>query len=89
MVLLILAVILVPPALIRTQREALRFDDHHLRQLKSLQPDYVFVGSSTLLSRIDPEQIALLRPGTRAYLLGEVGSMSALWYLWIKNSLLP
>ncbi|GAB0055920.1 hypothetical protein SIID45300_00219 [Candidatus Magnetaquicoccaceae bacterium FCR-1] len=86
---LILAVILVPPALIRTQRDPIRFDDHHLRQLQALQPEYVFVGSSTLLSRIDPEWIGALRPGTRAYLLGELGSMSALWYLWVKNSLLP
>ncbi|MBF0261824.1 MAG: hypothetical protein HQL97_08340 [Magnetococcales bacterium] len=86
---LILAVILVPPALIRGQREPMRFDDRHLRQLQTLQPEYVFVGSSTLLSRIDPARIGTLRPGTHAYLLGEVGSMSALWYLWVKNSLLP
>ncbi|MEO5347138.1 MAG: hypothetical protein H7834_12280 [Magnetococcus sp. YQC-9] len=81
--------ILVPPAVFRGNPAPLRFDDRHLLKLQALKPDYVFVGSSTLLSRIDTEQLNRLRPGSTSYILGEVGSMSALWYLWVKNSLLP
>ncbi|MBF0627349.1 MAG: hypothetical protein HQL91_03920 [Magnetococcales bacterium] len=80
--------IFVPPALIRERAVTSRFDDTHLKQIIELQPDHVLIGTSPLLSRMDPEQWSRLRVGEKIYILGELGSMSSLWYLWFKNSLI-
>ncbi|MBF0339356.1 MAG: hypothetical protein HQL95_00155 [Magnetococcales bacterium] len=86
--LIAISLVLLPPVLLAPRSDASRFDATHRQQLLQLQPDYVFIGSSALISRIDPGVLAERRHGEKGYILGEVGSLSSLWYLWLKNSLI-
>lgn len=85
---IVLIVILLPPSLLREEWGKRAFDDSHVKQLTALRPDYVFIGSSTMVSRIDANHLSELRPGETGYILGDVGSLTSLWYLWLKNSLI-
>lgn len=84
----IILLILLPPVLVGGIPDKVYFDDTHIKQLTTLHPDYVFIGSSILLSRIDVNHLSKIRPGETGYILGDVGSLSSLWYLWLKNSLI-
>jgi hypothetical protein len=64
------------------------FDGSHKNKITQSKPDYVFIGSSMLVSRLDVNHFNTLLPQQTGYLLGDVGSLSALWYLWLKNSLI-
>lgn len=86
-IVLLMALVLLPPALIRERSAPLSFDDSHLQALIRQQPDYLFIGSSSMMSRIDPVEVRRLT-SREGYLLGELGTQSALWYLWLKNSLI-
>ncbi len=65
------------------------FDASHRRNLAANSPDHVFIGSSLLLSRMDTRHFSEMTGGQSGYILGDVASMSALWFLWLKNSLIP
>jgi hypothetical protein len=83
--LLVCAVILGVPALAgRTALGKRPFDRDPLDDLKGSPPDYVLIGDSMLMSRIDPERLGR-RTGGRVALLADHGSASARWYLFFKN----
>ncbi|MBF0383948.1 MAG: hypothetical protein HQL69_23270 [Magnetococcales bacterium] len=57
-------------------------------QIAKEKPDYIFIGNSVVLSRIDPQIIAKYTNNSKAYLLVEGNDWSAIWYLKFKNSLI-
>ncbi|MBF0357885.1 MAG: hypothetical protein HQL70_04705 [Magnetococcales bacterium] len=85
----IICAIFVTPMLIDSDyRFNYKFDPVHKKQLVDLKPEYIFVGSSMLISRMDLEHFNSLMDGESGYILGDVGALSSLWFLWLKNSLI-
>lgn len=57
-------------------------------QIAKEKPDYIFIGNSIVLSRIDPKIITKNTTNSKSYLLVEGNDWSAIWYLKLKNSLI-
>jgi len=59
-----------------------------MKLLQLANPDYVFIGNSMLDSRISPDHLHTLT-GKKSFLLWEGGAQSAVWYLMLKNVVIP
>ncbi|MBF0447476.1 MAG: hypothetical protein HQL67_04680 [Magnetococcales bacterium] len=86
--LVMLTVIFATPIMLGDRQAKPAFDATQKNNLTKLNPDYVFVGSSVLLSRLDVDYFNQLLSGQSGYILGDFGAPSALWYLYLKNSLI-
>jgi hypothetical protein len=86
---IIVVLIFVTPMLVGGgQSSRAVFDRVHRDNLVVIKPDHVFIGSSLLLSRMDLNHFNTVTNGETGYILGDVASLSALWFLWLKNSLI-
>ena len=83
------AMIVLAPALMRPGSQKPPFVEAPLDALGIQQPDYVFVGNSMLGKSIDPGHLSELTGGGNVFMFRDGGSASALWYLQIKNYLIP
>ncbi|MBF0186990.1 MAG: hypothetical protein HQL50_03590 [Magnetococcales bacterium] len=86
--LLVVLLVLVPPALVGRTFYKPPFDDSDLKKLKQIQPDIVFIGNSLLESRIDPDYLGELLGGKSVFTLYLPGGRSTIWYLQLKNYLI-
>jgi hypothetical protein len=81
-----LLLILVPPALIRpTAQGKLNFDAPLLAQVNAVSPDYVFIGNSMLNSRIDAPSLEKRLGGHCCFILWTGGAESAWTHQALKN----
>lgn len=65
-------------------REKEPFDPRPLARLKGIHPEVVLIGNSLLRTRIN-ERLLGKSLGCKVGLMAEHGSMSARWYLYLKN----
>jgi hypothetical protein len=85
----IIFLIFVTPVLVVSDKSSLfSFDPGHRQKLAKIEPEYVFIGSSMLVSRMDIDHFNTIIDGQTGYMLADVGALSSLWYLWMKNSLI-
>jgi hypothetical protein len=85
----IIFLIFVTPMLVVGDKSSLfEFDSEHRQKLAQIKPEYVFIGSSMLVSRMDVDHFNSIMDGQSGYMLGDVGALSSLWFLWLKNSLI-
>ncbi len=87
-VLAILLAVSFPAFLIRDGWGPFPFDDTLTMRLARQKPDLIFIGNSTLDSRIDNGHMSRLLGGARIANLAVLGSESALWYLQFKNAVI-
>lgn len=71
---------LLPPAI---------FDDSLRKEIAARNPRFVFVGNSILQTSIDRSVLDAALEGEKTMMVSRQGSMAAMWYLWLKNSILP
>ncbi|MBF0295860.1 MAG: hypothetical protein HQL96_11775 [Magnetococcales bacterium] len=86
-VLLLLACMLLLPALPGRFSPTIPFNPANRQELAQKKPTFVFIGNSMLFSRIDLPTLNTL-PGATGMLLSMGGVFSAHWYLWLKNDLI-
>jgi hypothetical protein len=76
------------PALIRDAQLS-SFDVTERNTLAAENPDFILMGNSALNSRMDYSYLAEKLKGSQVTSLVHGGDMSALWYLIIKNVIIP
>jgi hypothetical protein len=59
-----------------------------IKLIKQSNPDYIFIGNSMLDSRINPDHLYVLT-GKKSFLLWRGGVETAVWYLMLKNLIIP
>ncbi|MBF0194401.1 MAG: DUF1574 family protein [Magnetococcales bacterium] len=85
---IIFLIFFTPMMVVGDKNRQFGFDPTYKQELAQIKPEFVFIGSSMLVSRLDVEHFNTVMDGTVGYMLGEVGALSSLWYLWLKNSLI-
>ncbi|MBF0381664.1 MAG: DUF1574 family protein [Magnetococcales bacterium] len=88
LLIIILLIFVTPMLIVGDKSTRFGFDPQHRQNLAKLKPDYVFIGSSMLLSRIDIDHFNSVMDGQTGYMLSDVGALSSLWFLWFKNYLI-
>ncbi len=61
------------------------FDDELLAQVRARKPEYVFIGDSMLLTRLDPARFGELEHDAPVQVLAGHGLSSAGWFLMLQN----
>ncbi|MBF0445412.1 MAG: DUF1574 family protein [Magnetococcales bacterium] len=85
---IILLIFVTPMLVVGDKSSRFEFDPGHRQNLAKIKPDYVFIGSSMLVSRMDVDHFNTIMDGKIGYMLSDVGALSSLWFLWLKNSLI-
>lgn len=65
------------------------FDEKTVKRLRAMRPDWVLIGNSLVNTRFHERTLNQLLAPKRASVLGVSGSKSAVWYLTLKNQVLP
>ena len=86
---LLIFITFVPPALLYRSETSATFDSTPLERLADANPDYVFIGNSLLLTRIDRNHIQNILKDKTVFFLADRGTATSLWYLQITNYLIP
>ncbi|HWA73406.1 MAG TPA: hypothetical protein VG937_13765 [Polyangiaceae bacterium] len=65
------------------------FDEKTVKRLRATRPDWVLIGNSLVNTRFHERTLNQLLAPKRVSVLGVSGSKSAVWYLTLKNQVLP
>jgi hypothetical protein len=77
------------PALEPTRVREMPFDANVAADLRSLEPEFIFVGDSMVGSRIDPAYLSSLLGDRIVAGIFHTATGSAFWYLALKNWIVP
>jgi len=86
----LIALLSTLPAFIRPEQPFDKKEELNklVSDIKRENPDFIFIGNSMLGSRIDPVTFDSLT-GKKCFLLWKGGAESSIWYLMLKNAVVP